>query len=199
MNQWDDIELFEAVKEGDRDALSELFTRYYDYLKHYALQIAKEPHLVEECIQEMFIYIFKSYGRLGTVRHVKSYLFSAIRRRVLEKLQKERREQSRDLEFIKPSNIQFSDQDLLIQTEHQEVVQQTLLQALNHLPWRQREAIYLRYYNGLKTKEIAEIMGVANQTILNTLYQALEKIRKNEDLKKLFRFIAPWLIFFTQW
>lgn len=73
-----------------------------------------------------------------------------------------------------------------MQEEGQQQIQQALTQALNALSWRQKEAVYLRYYNGLRTKEIAEIMGVANQTILNTLYQALKKIRKNKALKKMF-------------
>ena len=57
MKQWEDKELFSAIRNGDKEALSELFLRYYDYLKHYGLQIAHESTLVEECIQEMFIYI----------------------------------------------------------------------------------------------------------------------------------------------
>lgn len=196
MEEWNDIELFAAIRDGDKEALSVLFLRYYAFLKHYGLRIAPAPELVEECIQELFIYIFEAYGRLGEVKQVKAYLFSSLRRRMIEKLTRERRQKDigRDLPVF--TAIQFSSEDLHIQEESQDHLQQALTQALNELPWRQKEAIYLRYYNGLRTKEIAEIMGVANQTILNTLYQALKKIRKNKQLKKFFGSFSALLTIF---
>lgn len=186
MEEWNDIELFAAIKGGDKKALSVLFLRYHDFLKHYGLRITPSSELVEECIQELFIYIFEAYGRLGDVKQVKAYLFRSLRRRMIEKLTRERRQKGADRDLPVLTTIQFSGEDLRMQEESQRHTQQALAQALNELSWRQKEAIYLRYYNGLRTKEIAEIMGVANQTILNTLYQALKKIRKNKQLKKMF-------------
>lgn len=194
MEHWQDIDLFAAMKEGDKDALSVLFLRYNDYLKHYGLQIVRDPSLVEECIQELFIYIFESYERLSDVKYVKSYLFRSLRRRVLEKIQKQQRQKSADLDFAFIADFQFSEESLLLAEETQSETRKALVDALNNLPWRQREAVYLRYYNGLRTKEIAEIMGVANQTILNTLYQALKKIKKDKTLSKLLGLISPWLL-----
>ena len=193
MDKWNDTELFASIRDGDKKALSVLFLRYYDFLKHYGLRISPSPALVEECIQELFIYIFEAYGRLGDVKQVKAYLFSSFRRRMIEKLAMERKQKEVNRELPTLTNIQFSAEDLRVQEKSQEYIQQALVQALNELPWRQKEAIYLRYYNGLRTKEIAEIMGVANQTILNTLYQALKKIRKNKQLKKLFIITASVL------
>ncbi|MEM7654850.1 MAG: sigma-70 family RNA polymerase sigma factor [Bacteroidota bacterium] len=194
MEEWNDVALFAAIRDGDKKALSVLFLRHYEYLKHYGLRIAPIPELVEECIQEMFIYLFEAYGRLGDVKQVKAYLFRSLRRRVIEKLTRERRQREAMRELPIHTDIQFSGEDLHIQEEAQQDIQQALTQALNELPWRQREAIYLRYFNGLRTKEIAEIMGVANQTILNTLHQALKKIRKNKQLKRLFGITSSFLL-----
>ncbi len=194
MEEWSEVELFAAIKDGDKKALSVLFLRYYDFLKHYGLRISSSPDLVEECIQELFIYIFEAYGRLGQVKNVKAYLFQSLRRRIIEKLGRERRlkEGGRELSFL--TDFQFSSEDLSIKKDGQDHIQEALAQALNDLSWRQKEAIYLRYYNGLRTKEIAEIMGVANQTILNTLYQALKKIRKDKRLKKVFGATTSFLL-----
>ena len=158
------------------------------------MRISPSPVIVEECIQELFLYIFEAYGRLGEVKQVKAYLFSSLRRRILEKLSKEKKLRGLEYESTELTAIQFSSKDLSLPEEGQKHLQEALAQALNELPWRQREAIYLRYYNGLRTKEIAEIMGVANQTVLNTLYQALNKIRKNKQLKKLFGITSSFLM-----
>ena len=165
--------------------MSILFLRHYDYLMHYGLQIGAERNIVEECIQELFMYLFVGFDRFGEVILVRAYLFKSLRRRVLECLKKEQR--LKELHERSPDHIdlRFSDDDLDFKELHANNCKKVFLEALNRLPWRQREAIYLRYYNGLSTSEIAEIMNAANQTVLNTLYQALKKLRTFDELKNL--------------
>ncbi|MCP3929530.1 MAG: sigma-70 family RNA polymerase sigma factor [Bacteroidetes bacterium] len=189
-----DKQLFSALREGDNNALSILFLRHYDYLIHYGLRIVAETTIVEECIQDMFVYLFESHERLGKVENVKSYLFKALRRRIFEKLERERRFKKTEGQWLNRSDIRFSENDIFCWEKNQGQSQEVLLTVLNDLPWRQREAIYLRYYNGLSTKEIAAIMGVANQTVLNTLYQALKKVRIHKKLKSLVGFVLAGLL-----
>lgn len=163
-----DSELFAALRKGDKAALSFLFSRHYDHLLHYGLKMARNDIIVEECIQELFLYLFEAKDRLGNVINVKAYLFSSLRRRILEKRKQEQQRSAAKLNLPGTPDIQFSPEDILINQEGEQIAHQRLYQALNELPERQREAIYLRYFNGLSTKEIAEVMGVTNQTVLNT-------------------------------
>ncbi len=194
MNNRTDKQLFDAIREGDREALSVLFLRYYHYLLHYGMQMGVDRARVEEVIQELFLYLFESYDRFGEVTQVKAYLFKALRRRIPEKIKQERRWEATHQNWPERVDIRFVPEDL--QTDEADLAerQAVLLEALNNLPWRQREAVYLRYYNGLTTREIAGIMGAANQTVLNTLYQALQNLRKHEKLRDLIRFSLPWLM-----
>jgi len=193
MDQTSDVKLFELLKEGDKEALSVLFLRYYDPLLHYGCQITTQDTLVEECIQELFMYIFESYSRLGEVKNVKAYLYRSLRRRVIEQVKKQQKRRSGGKPISLPTDIHFSADDLLLQEDQ---LRESLIRALNQLPWRQREAIYLRYFNRLSTKEIAEVMGIADQTVLNTLYRALQKIKKDFNLKEFIGYFFPWVILF---
>lgn len=174
----EDIELLIAMKQGDREALSSLYLQYHTFLLHYGLRIVANKLIVEDCIQEMFVDIFESRESLGDIRNVKAYLFSVIRRRVLKKIKTKRKLEEVKLELTEMTSIHFSTQDVSHENEDQDIKNQAILQALNDLSWRQREAIYLRYFNNLNTREIAEIMQVSNQTVLNTIYQGLSKVRK---------------------
>ena len=174
MKNWPDIELFSALREGDREALSTLFLRYYDQLVHYGVRINGQQSLVEDCIQELFTYLYEASDRLGQVKEVKIYLYKSLRRRLLAKVDKERKSKRIESSQYR-TQITFKKEDFM----QDETDDRFLLQALNALPWRQREAVYLRYYNRLSTKEIAGIMTVADQTVLNTLYQALKNLRKS--------------------
>ena len=179
MKEWPDKDLFNALREDNKEALSVLFLRHYDSLLHYGMRVKANRILIEECIQELFVYLFESASRLGQVQQVRAYLFKALRRRILEKIKREKRLESRDALAWFRSDISFSDDDIQWNQREDPNLNAMLLKALNSLPWRQREAVYLRYYNRLSTKEIAEIMGAANQTVLNTLHQALKNLRKN--------------------
>jgi RNA polymerase sigma factor (sigma-70 family) len=183
MNQWPDRQLFNALTADDSSALSVLFLRHYDHLMHYGMQTGADRTLVEGSIQELFIYIFQSSGCFDEIIMVRAYLFKSIRRRVLEKIRAERKLKSSRKKWFYHIDLQFSPSDLAVQKNQLRTTNESLSNALNILPWRQREAIYLRYYNGLNTREIAEIMGVANQTVLNTLCQALKKLRTSNISK----------------
>lgn len=184
MNDWTDKELFDGLRRGNKSAFSALFLRHYDSLLHYGLRIVGDRTLIEESIQELFIYLFESYDRFGEVMLVRAYLTRSLRRRVLVTISKEKRLREWHQNNIAQVDLHFSIEDLHIELK-QSALQNEVIRVLNQLPWRQREAIYLRYYNGLSTKEISMIMGVANQTILNMLYQGLKKLRTWDDLRSL--------------
>lgn len=175
-----DHKIITAIRLGDKEALSELYLKYYNHLNHYGIRINNQNELVEECIQELFLYIYEAHERLGMIKNVKAYLFISLRRRILEKLKTQRKKRETEYSIAHRTNIQFSvDEIIFSETDYLNNNTEALLDALNNLPWRQREAIYLRYYNKLSTNEIAQIMGSANQTILNTIHQALKKLRSN--------------------
>jgi len=58
---------------------------------------------------------------------------------------------------------------------------------LNKLPKRQKEAIYLKYYSGLKTTEISEIMNINYQSVVNTLHKAINNLKEDVSILKLFK------------
>jgi RNA polymerase sigma factor (sigma-70 family) len=188
MHNQSDAELIEMLRKGDKEALATLFSRYYDTLLHYGCRITTRESLVEECIQELFVYIYESHARLGEIQHVKAYLYRSLQRRIIKTLDQERKRTSLREEDFHAIQYLFVEEDYLLEKQQ---LRQALTAALNDLPWQQREAIYLRYYNNLSTREIAEIMDIANQTVLNTLYLALKKIRSSFSLPELVILFLP--------
>jgi len=156
-------------KEKDFD---DLFLEYHPLLYRYGQKLSGNSYLIEECIQELFIYILEQEIVLSTIQHIKAYLFTSFRRRLFKRI-KATNESISDL----PSNIQFSPEDFLIQQEELEQKEKWVQSALNSLPWRQREVIYLRFFNNLTAKEIAEVMGIQSQVVSNVVYKALKKLR----------------------
>jgi RNA polymerase sigma factor (sigma-70 family) len=79
-----------------------------------------------------------------------------------------------DLNFV-----EFSPEWSLIEQESLAETTHRVAEALNQLPKRQREVIYLRYYQNLERDEIADIMGVNPQSVSNLLQAAFKTFREN--------------------
>ena len=65
--------------------------------------------------------------------------------------------------------------------------------ALNKLSAKQREAIYLKYYQNMTNEQIAEVMKINNQSVRNLISQSLGSLRKREVASIFINFIIPFI------
>lgn len=166
---------------GDRNAFSSLFKTYYSPLHNYGIKISANPAITEDCLQSFFVYLFDNRNNIGIVTNLKSYLFISFRRTLLKHLKKERKYSSYDDVFKTTAAFAFSPEDLMVEQEFTQIRIQGLTKLLNNLSTRQREVIYLKYYSDLSIREIAEVMNISYQSVLNTLQKAFAKLRSLID------------------
>jgi RNA polymerase sigma factor (sigma-70 family) len=82
-------------------------------------------------------------------------------------------------------DIQFTAEEVITNQETAIFKNENLSLLLNKLPNRQKEAIYLKYYSGLKATEISEIMGINYQSVVNTLHKAIKSLKEEISILKL--------------
>jgi len=158
----------------EQQEFEQIFLQYHPILLHYGVSIVRDDALVEDCIQELFVHLYEKKIVLKDIQNLKAYLFTALRRRILEKIKKN----STIHLTINQTDIQYSQELFLISQEINEEKLALLNTYLNQLPSRQKEAIYLKFFNNLSAKEIADIMGITTQVVTNTVYKALKKLRE---------------------
>lgn len=162
---------------GDKTALEALATRYYRPLFHYGTRFTTNHALIEDGLQDLFLDIWEKKHTLTVVKSVKAYLFTAIRHNLLHRVRRDQLftvfEETDDYE-----DSVFSPESLLLAHEYEQTQKDLLKQSLDRLPRRQREAIYLRYYEELSYEEIASVMGLTRQVVANYLQHALLTLRK---------------------
>ena len=78
-------------------------------------------------------------------------------------------------EFI----IEFDVETSLIKVESSEEIKLKLQRILNNLPRRQKEILYLRFYEGMDQDRIAQVMGLNRQSVYNLLHEAINGLRKH--------------------
>ncbi|WP_212003667.1 RNA polymerase sigma factor [Chitinophaga sp. HK235] len=183
--------LWGRLLEGDRHAFAEIYETHIDHLYHYGMHFCRDQERVKDCIQDLFQDLWLSREHLTTrIQHIRYYLISSLRRRLLRSLQKDRRSLHRDsweafeFEFTTPQ------ENKLILEEIAAEQKKLLQQALAQLTRRQREAIYLRFYQNLSYNEVAGIMSMQVDSVYNTISKAIGILKKNLPFPLLLLFLG---------
>jgi RNA polymerase sigma factor (sigma-70 family) len=165
---------WEQVLEGDTRAYAQLHELLHPVLYRYAGAMLNDEELAADVIQELFIKLWFRKEKIGPLDHVRAFFFTALRRQALNQLRS-----LRSLQIILPASpdIVFSPEDVLIEEEHTKQRQDKIRQHLASLPKRQREVIYLRYYEELNYQEIAAVMDINYQSVLNLAHKGILQLR----------------------
>lgn len=198
----DNQQLWDLFKNGDLEAWEELFLFFYNDLYSYGLKLSTQSELTEDCIHELFVELWDRREHLSEATSVKAYLLASLRRKILRKLKKKRKHSYNvdNIEDDIAGKIQFSPEEIIIQKETQKEQLKTVYEAIEHLPDRQKEVLYLRYFNGMSYDEIEEILDINYQSLRNYVYRAIKRLKNilNNNISSkaisLLLFFPPYFI-----
>jgi RNA polymerase sigma factor (sigma-70 family) len=181
-----DFELWRDFLDGSATALAQMYEQYAPVLYNYGFKIAQDRALTEDCIQDIFLTILERRERLSPTNSIKFYLFRALRREIVKRLRQRHHARTdwdeRNLEFA----VRFSASPSWLDERISEESSQQLLQMLNGLPTRQKEAIFLRFYDELSYEEIAGIMEIEQNSAYKIVYKALGTLQQKLPAWTLF-------------
>ncbi len=167
--------IWDKFRKGDKNAFNQIYNNQIQSLYNYGAKFTNNQILVEDCIQELFTDLWMKRDRLSTTTNIKPYLFKAIKRRIIRQLKKDQKtialpeNEAFELEYLAPDN-QMGESDL-------ELNQARLNKMLSKLTARQKEAIFLKYYERLSFQEISEIMHVEVKATYKIVARALERLK----------------------
>lgn len=169
----DDTTLWNAFRNGDDRALLVIFDQYSQSLYNYGCKIHADREVVKDHVQDLFLDLCRKTGSLGETNSIKFYLFKALRRRLVHAMEK----RSMPVDAGADLYIQSPEEDI-IDSQSAEQQKSILSDRMARLTTRQREAIFLRYYEELSYDRIALIMGVRKQSIYNLINESFEVLKK---------------------
>lgn len=172
-------DLFTNFLAGDSRSFTLLFDHVYNRLFRYGLAIAHRKDLVRDAIQDLFVYVWEKRDKIENVASAEVYLLGALRLRIFDALRRDTRRRSRSFKFLReqsPANLEG--EYWLGKEEESDPRREMLRLELLALPPRQREAVHLRFYEGLSYPQIGEVLGVSHQVARNYGHRGLDKLRK---------------------
>jgi RNA polymerase sigma factor (sigma-70 family) len=175
--------LWIRFKSGDRDAFSQIYSRYVGILYNYGFRIVSDSTLVQDAIQDLFTDLWSMRKNLANTTSIKYYLFRSLRRKIHRLVETENLSES-FLDTDDMSILPFTLSAETVRIENETMLEQiqTLQKAMLDLPQRQLEAIRLRFFEGFELHEVAEIMQMNEQSVRNLLHRSIRKLRLSFDL-----------------
>jgi len=166
-----DTELLSAWRDGDRDAGDELLRRYFDAVCRFFR--GKLGDDVEDLIQRTFLDCVESRDRVRE-DGFRAYLFTVARNRLFDHLRAAQRRPERvDISLRSVEDLGTSPSTKLARTEHERL----LIRALRSIPLDYQIALELAYWEQLSGREIAVVLGIAENTVRSRMSRARDALR----------------------
>ncbi len=160
---------------GDVLAFDTIYKKYSRRLFGFVFRYVKQETDTEGIIQEVFIKIWQSRGKIKEYSSFESFLFTIAHNAAVNLLKKRATEQ-KYIEHVK--SLQRPEQASELTDEiHYKELQQKLQGLLNELSPRQKEIFQLSREEGLSHKEIAEKLGISVNTVKNHLVTTLSFLK----------------------
>jgi RNA polymerase sigma-70 factor (ECF subfamily) len=177
LDQGDDEQLMALVAGGAKAAFAVLVGRHLPRVTKYCARFAGQLSTAEELAQEIFLELWVRRGRYRSQGKFVVFLFTLARHRCLNRLRDDSRRRRRDLDARQDglaADVCPPDQlDVLLDRERQRRVQAALLGLSPKL----REAVLLRFDQGLDYPDVARILGCSESTTRSRVRLAMQRLR----------------------
>ena len=163
------------IKASDEAAFSELFHCLYPRMVKFSWRYTRTKTTAKDIVQESFIKLWEVRSTIDPGRSLLAFLYQITRNKSLNHLRDKPANHSSIDEI--PNGKLASDLSEPKITDGNDKLGEEMLQWVDALPERQREAIKLSRFEGLNHKEIAYVMGISSRTVNNHIGSALRTLR----------------------
>jgi len=171
----DDASLLKLMKTGDQEAFTTIYNKYWYPLMQHVMKAVRIYSEAEDIVQEIFVSIWKNRDRLDIQAALSTYLFNSGRYMAIRNIERN----------ITRSNYlqRLSDQldnggvpspETLL---HIRDLEERIEQAIQSLPEKMREIFNLSRKQQLSYREIAEQLGISEETVRKQINNALNRLR----------------------
>lgn len=177
-----DDQLVELYVQSNNEAFDELLARYKDKLYSYIFFNVHNEDMANDIFQETFVraIITIQQGRYTAAGKFQAWITRIARNQIIDQFRLNKSENTISNDDCE-GDI-FNDVRISVQpVENQMLTEQMLEEAcqlMDELPMNQREVVYMRFFQGLSFKEIAETTGVSINTALGRMRYAILNMRK---------------------
>lgn len=165
--------LLSKVKQGDADAFSQLFDFYWDKLYSVAWARVNDAEFAKDIVQELFIKLWNRREQLDIQTSLDAYLHSAVKLSVISHFRSKSKE---DLQLQEAATRYEIITDATDGLEDYMELERVIAETVSQMPVLLQQ-VYTMRNESKSIKEIAEDLGIAEQTVKNYTSEVLRRLR----------------------
>lgn len=181
-----DEDLLVSLRSGQSDSLGVLVARWEAPLFRFVSRLVERPDDARDVCQETFLRILDKADAFRDGARFSTWMYQIALNLCRDQTRRKRRwgrlmfsapapatESEPEREYAAPESVATSPAAAFEHTERRSAVRR----ALSALPQDQREVLLLKEYEGLKFREIADVLGVPESTVKSRMYAGLDAMR----------------------
>jgi len=172
-----DIHWRKFLENGDEQSFSIIYNHHVDDLFSYGISLGFQKETCKDALQDTSYKLYITKEKLHHVENITAYLFKTFKHRLIDLSLKNRSGENIE-SYTESFPIHVSILEDMIDRENSELIRKKVETLLSSLTPNQREVVYLKYMIGLQHREIAEVLGIHEESTRKLLYRAMEKMRK---------------------
>ena len=178
-----DEDLLQAVQSGDMDSLGVLIVRWEQPLFRFVSRLLPRQDDARDVCQETFLRILKKSHRFKSGSRFSTWMYQIALTLCRDQARRRRRwgllvaeGRNLDEQSTRLPEDSTGDADPVAHVERRQT-RSAVQRALGQIPREQREVLVLKEFEGLKFREIAEILGCPESTVKSRMYYGLDGLR----------------------
>ncbi|MDN3690519.1 RNA polymerase sigma factor [Cyclobacterium jeungdonense] len=174
---WDDFWLL--LRKGDRKGLEGIYRLFSHELFKYGLALVNDEAFIQDCIQEVFIDLWKYHPSLQRADNVKVYLFKSLSHKIYRESKKKGKWKMEGLDDLGAISYSIeSMESTLIGIQREEGIQRKLANGIDNLPLRQKQVIQLLFFEQFSYEEVSKMMGINLRSVYTLAWKAISSLKK---------------------
>ncbi|RBQ05510.1 RNA polymerase sigma factor [Pedobacter miscanthi] len=165
------------ILEGNNTSFYDIYAHYHDYFTYIGIKKGANAEKTKDCINDLFLYIYENRENLSHITNHHNYLVTSFLRKLFRR-EHFSAEESLDLYDLEEMPVYPSVETLHIKQHTSNQVTLTLKNYIDKLSESQSRLIYQKFYLGLSYDDIAASNNITVKTAYNTIYNAVEKLKK---------------------
>jgi RNA polymerase sigma-70 factor (ECF subfamily) len=175
MQQTSDEVLIQRIAGGDRLAMQVLFARHHVRVYRFVLRLVRNESTAEDLISEVFLDVWRQAGRFEGRSAVSTWLLAIARFKALSAL-RGRKESALDDEVAEAIEDDSDTPEAAMQKKDTSVI---LRKCIETLTPDHREIVDLVYYHEKSVEEVAQIVGIPENTVKTRMFYARKKLAES--------------------
>jgi RNA polymerase sigma-70 factor, ECF subfamily len=196
------VDLLVGLKEGKESAFRLIMETWYSRLFNFARGYIADEELVREILQDVFLQLWSKRSTLAENSSLNAYLFTITRNRCIDHIRRKRLElqfqKNKQEEFRRMTESYQSLTDSVLDHIIEQELQDEIGMVIDSLPEQCRKVFTLSRYEGLKNREIGEVLNISEKTVETHITKALRTIRNALEKKFSEKILILFNFFFRK-